>query len=197
MQQQINLLSPGLIPPKAQVTAQQALVGCAALGLLLLAWSAWQGYGLYQDRNALATLNKELATLSAANDKLRQLAQRKANPQLAQRVAAMRERKNEEQQLRHVLVDLERGQGFTRHFSNLALVQVDGLWLDNFEFAGGGRRVTLRGYAHHADKVPEFLQRLAAGNGFAGHTFDEFELTQTKDGILRFAIIGPHATEPA
>ena len=71
------------------------------------------------------------------------------------------------------------------------MVQGDGLWLDGLTFGLGDQDVALRGYAFSASRVPEFLQRIAIGSGFAGQTFDRFELTEAKDGNVRFEIVGP------
>lgn len=191
MEQQINLLSAGLIPPRATVTSIQVLGACGAMAGLLLLWSAWQGYGLYTDQQELASVTAEVRVLTEANTKLREMAQRQPNPTLAQNVAFLMQRKREEQQLSAILAELETSQGFTRYLSELSLVQVDGLWLDGLAFGQGDADVALRGYAFSASKVPEFLQRIARGTGFAGQTFDRFELTESKDGNVRFEIVGP------
>lgn len=191
MQQQINLLSAGLIPPRATVTSSQVLTACGVFVGLLLLVSAWDGYGLYADQQTLASVKSEVKVLSDANTHLREMAQREPNPSLAQSVAFLIQRKREEQQLRAILSDLETGQGFTSYLTELSLVQVDGLWLDGLAFGQGDADVAFRGYAFSASKVPEFLQRIAYGSGFQGQTFDRFELTEAKDGNVRFEIVGP------
>jgi hypothetical protein len=191
MQQQINLLSAGLIPPRATVTSSQVLTACGVFAGLLLLISAWDGYGLYADRQTLASVKAEAKMLSDANTQLRDMAQREPNPSLAQSVAFLIQRRREEQQLRAILAELETGRGFTHYLTELSLVQVDGLWLDSLVFGQGDADVALRGYAFSASKVPEFLQRIAHGSGFQGQTFDRFELTEAKDGNVRFEIVGP------
>lgn len=191
MQQQINLLSAGLIPPRETVTSSQVLAACGLFAGLLLLISAWDGYGLYVDREELASVKAEVKVLSAANTHLRDMAQREPNPSLAQSVAFLMQRKREEQQLSSILAELETSQGFTHYLTELSMVQVDGLWLDGLAFGQGDADVALRGYAHTASKVPEFLQRIAYGSGFRGQTFDRFELTEGKDGNVRFEIVGP------
>ena len=74
---------------------------------------------------------------------------------------------------------------------------MDGLWLDGLVFGQGDADVAFRGYVFSASKVPEFLQRIAQGSGFQGQTFDRFELTEAKDGNVRFEIVGPVTKDTA
>ena len=61
--------------------------------------------------------------------------------------------------------------GFSDHFAGLARQHIDGLWFTEIQLRKGGGELALMGRTRAPEYVPQFLQKLAKEEVFAGHHF--------------------------
>lgn len=194
--QHVNLLTPDLRPQREHFTFRKLMLCWAGFSALLLMWSGWNGWNWFElDRNR-AALASDVAQLQSANAELAAQAARAPEPELASSVAELRAARVEQELLKELLAKVATSDGFSERLRDLAAFKQQGLWLDSFTFAEGGRQVRLAGYSESADRVPAFLAALSAGKGFNGYNFDGFELRDADNDLLQFEVSGPKDLEP-
>ena len=191
MHQSINLLQADLLPKRDLASFKHVALLTAVSVSLLLGFSAWDWHQMTQDEAHLKRLKQELAVLTASNNDLKQRSSATPDPDLQRVVEQLGKRESDEQQLAQVLISLDLSEGFASYLDDLSRVHVPGLWLEQIQLEAGGREVALSGYAHSADKVPQFLKDLSRGEGFRGHVFDHLELKAQDNGALAFALRSP------
>lgn len=193
MMQQVNLLSEDLEPHVEPLTLGQLAVGWGALVGMLLLVSAWQGFGLWRLADERAERAAELSALARRNADLQAEVRTEPQPELVREVAALRDEFRLQSRLVDVVEDYEHADdgGFSGFLTDLASRPVEGLALDRIELTRGGSHIRLSGETEAPVHVPQLLKRLADGESFRGHRFDEFRLQAEDTGLLRFDIVGP------
>jgi hypothetical protein len=189
--QQVNLYRDDVIlrAPKLDARALLQLLG-ALVGALLLAtaalgiWDRLQAHSLASLRADAAAGERSVAELEARYAVLSDSAALDA--QVARLESDLRAREH--------LIELIRASsanrtGFSPQLEGLALGRVDGMWLDSFGFAHGGRTLELAGRSLRADLVPGFVLELGKQAPFAGTEFDALLLERPEgSAALRFEI---------
>lgn len=198
MQQQIDLLTDDLKRRKELLTFSNMLFIWAAFSVVLVLFTGWDGIGLYQLSTTHEESEQKTKILARANQVLKEQVDVGMDAELQREVEALRKRQAEQRQLLSVLVGYqsERNEGFSAYLKELAEHSVDDMWLKEITFEHGGERIRLKGMTTDAVKLPEFLQRLSAGERFHGHLFDDFEIREAESGVLEFDITGPHEVAP-
>ncbi|MGI9328046.1 MAG: PilN domain-containing protein [Pseudomonadales bacterium] len=189
--QHVNLLSDDLRPRRDPFTMREMLLVWVAFIVLLLLWSAWQGFGWWQLKTDRGRIAAEVAQIEAANATLVQNSKKEPDPELVSNVAELQAARREQALIRELLSGVATSDGFSSRLQDLAQFKVDGLWLQSFSFAAGGEQISLSGYSEKAATVPVFLSALSAGPGFSGYAFDSFEIRDSEDDLIEFEISGP------
>lgn len=201
MAQQINLLSPAFQKPRDWLTLKAvaaAVLGTAALMLLLGAWLAWQ----LAPGAAVSTAGDAAGKGAAADGGLQQAQAQVADlkARLAERrramAAEMRRVREVEQAIARVQQALRPGAGgeggdgvaaghsdddapYSSYFEALAHQAHASLWITGFSVSADGRQLELRGQALDAAVLPDYLNRLNAEPLFKGRRFDHLSLGRT------------------
>lgn len=126
-------------------------------------------------------LDNQLQSVSAEQTAIsEQLAAAKAkkarlenNPQLDQSIASLEREVNFRRRLLDTIAPqgASPGKGFAEHLSGLARQHIDGLWFTEIQLQDGGHQMALLGQTRQPEYVPQYLQKLADEEVFAGHRF--------------------------
>lgn len=178
MAQQINLLSPALRRPRDWLslrTVFAAVVGAAALLLLLGVWLAWQLDTSHQGEVAAQDAGLQQAQAQVATLKTRLAERRLAMDSEMRRVREI------EQAIARVQQALHQGEHaddepYSAYFEALSNQAHGSLWITGFSVSADGRQLELRGQALDAAVLPDYLGRLNAEPLFQGRRFDHLTL---------------------
>jgi Tfp pilus assembly protein PilN len=192
--QQINLHQPIFRQQRALFSARIVLriAGIWALALgVIWGLSLWRD-GLLAGEQARLERNRDFAAAQ-----LKELTGTAADParsqQLEAEVATLSSQRAQKEGVLRVLMrgDLGGTTGFAPHMETLARRRIDGVWLTRVTLSAGGQEVSLGGRTLDAERLPEFLERLAADDeeGLRGARFGEVRLERADDGeSLRFEL---------
>lgn len=178
MAQQLNLLSPAFVRPRDWLTLRTvigAVIGVAALLLLLGGWLAWQVDPAHQGEAAGQDAGLQQA-LAQVTDLKARLAERRRNME-----TEMRRVREVEQAIVRVQQALNQGEEgdaapYSAYFEALANQAHASLWITGFSVSANGRQLELRGQALDAAMLPDYLGRLNAEPLFKGRRFDHLIL---------------------
>ena len=158
--------------------AQTAL---AVLGLVLLSLLGLWGMG--QGKVAAARAAEAVSALQVqhANAKL-QMQTQQSGSDLAAKIAAIKPQAEAAQKILAQTGDLGDQQGYARHFSSLASITGDDLWLTNVTVDKAGKAVRISGRALHKESVMRYAQRLNDLFAGDGVQFTALELSSESAG---------------
>lgn len=185
--QQINLLTPALLPARSRYPAAVLLAVLAAVVAVEtpVAWWYWQDKAQAMARHARVlaafdTLNAQVQErdLQASLATDRADATDGSVAQAGERLHAWAEQ-------------ILRAPPPSSRLLGLAEARLDGVWLNEIELTRHGFR--LKGQALTADLLPEYLRRLAAQPGLAGTPIAKLAIESAEDGgSVGFAIESSH-----
>ncbi|MBK7951735.1 MAG: PilN domain-containing protein [Deltaproteobacteria bacterium] len=162
----------------------RVLQAAAVLGLLVVAYCAYEGFRLYGDRQALGAMiveERELEqTLASAAAEAEQAGLANAAPADPTALRAHRDARLA------LLRDLgQQRPGTASSFSSLlvglARQDLDGVWLERIELSESGEALSLTGRTLEAEDVPKLLRGLRDEPAFAGRKFGTLAIERTKD----------------
>ena len=170
--------------PRSFVTKPQSAWGLTALVMVLAVVAMVVRTGNLEHKLAQATIERD--HLQAETNRLAgQLASRKPDPELAEKVAAL---EADIASRKEVMSTLGAGvigdtRGFSEHLTAFARQSFSGIWLTGLRVAAAGQDVVLEGRAVRPELVPSYLQRLNREAVMQGHAFAELEMSrpQQKD----------------
>jgi hypothetical protein len=184
MFQQVNLYQPIFREEQKLFSATTIGIGLAAVTLGLLTFAAYAGW-------RVALLDRQLHTVRTQADLRMRLAAESqglyAGGASAESLRAhvetlALELERRQQALRYLKSGAAgvRG-GFAARVEALAREQLDGLWLTGATFTAESGRFSLAGSAVSAQRVPEYLARLANEPALAGAKLESLEIHRPKD----------------
>ena len=165
--QQINLLTLELAPKSDPLVARHLVMAWCGFGLVLALITGWHGLSLWGLHTEMASTRSAVDQLRVENNTQRQNI---VDPQsLRDRIAELREQQLEQDQLMRMLRAEQETAGFSAYLSGLARAKVEGLWLSEISIVHNpASRLTLKGTALDAIRIPELLHNLAGEDHFAG-----------------------------
>ena len=185
MTQQINLYLEAFRRRRDPFAALPIGLGLLALVVVLGGLSgllAWQARSAQARVEALESERQSVQ--SALGEQQQRLEALRAAQERDDGLQALRAELSAKQRL----VDyLESGRfgtrgGFSAYLEGLARTTVEGLWLDRVELRAGARRIRLGGHALAPERVPGFLEGLAARETFSGYRFRTVRIDRAEDG---------------
>ncbi|MDR1462166.1 MAG: PilN domain-containing protein [Azoarcus sp.] len=181
MSQQINLFNPALRPRRDWLSLKALILSTMALVAVLALIGAW---GIYTERQALASLNARESTWQEAQGRLKDLAARQISqapdPQLEQQIAQRRTWLEHRRQALLILKNDSTSQpdGFSSIMTALARQTPEGLWLTGFDIqSGSGGAILLRGRLVSENLLPNFVERLNHEADLRGRRFAALEVS--------------------
>jgi len=190
MRQQVNLLTPELLPKPERLSLQQLLgIWCLFCAALLIG-SAFNGWRLWSLERGVADLQGQWRELEQHNNELEAELIREPEAVLAAQVADLTRRAQQRQQLLELLdADAPRGTtSFSGVLGDLARYPVPGLWFDGIRLEHAGQTLALEGRAMNPARLPELLKALKRTRHIAGRRFDRLQLEQDPEGGVRFLL---------
>lgn len=177
MSKQINLLARAQAAP--ELSALRALIGLGVMFAAFLGYAAFAWFGTARLEDTAAQSNAQLAAEKAA---LRALEQKLgARPKLADIVAqidALKAQAGESQEILNLLRSGGGGsEGYSGHFTALARISEDGVWLTGVKIGNAGKTVSLAGRSLRHESVLRYAQRLNQQFSAYGVQFGAVELT--------------------
>lgn len=174
MSQQINLLprEDHSVSPMVMVLIGWALVA----GVVFAIWGVNQ-VRLAAAREAEAASALELkqakATIQQRDDKAKEL---------ADEIEALRPYATAAKQLLDLAENLGSSKGYTAHFSTLASVTEEGLWLTKVDISKSGKNLQVAGHSLNNDAVMRYSRSLNTVFAEQGMQFTSIELTPQTAG---------------
>lgn len=181
MSQQINLLVSG---------RRRSLSGASVLAIPGLAFIVLLGIWINGHQEVARLQAAEAASarrLLDANAAL-QARSRSTGSELVAEVAALRQQAEAAQKIRSMAADLGDAQGYSRHFSTLARIREDGLWLTKVAIGHGGQSFSLGGLTLRKDAVMRYAERVNAAFADEGVQFTMVELGAESAGRVENGI---------
>ncbi len=187
MRQQINLYQP-IFREQRRIFSSRTIA--LAIAVISLALAALWGYGTWK----VGRLEREVAQI-ARDDKARatNLANGSAafaaqsNPaEIEARIKALSEQLDRQARALNALRSGAAGStdGFAARLEALARRHVDGLWLEQLAFGGGGHSMSVSGSTIDSRLLPRYLEELQEEPALAGARFDKVEIAEPKDAVL-------------
>jgi len=180
--QQVNLYHDELKNKKIKYSAVMSLQLCLVIVVGFSALSGFKSYQIQQQELALQEAKNTQAKLNAEKTKI-EASRGKKDVVLAKKITGKTKELSNKQKVLNILNQDEFGNadGFSGLVGGLARQRLEGLWLTNLRFAGGGTDISLQGITSKASLLPKYLQRLSAEKAFAGMTFKNLKMNRNKD----------------
>lgn len=192
--QQVNLLSPELMPKSEPMLGRQLALVWGAFAAVLAVFSMWQGVSLVFLEEDLAAVEAEVRAIDAANRSVKE-SERQDVASAINDLERLRREHTERNALVEILSGYRRTEGFSGHLKSLARSHVEGLWLSEIRIdhtVGQAPTIMLKGAAEKAQRVPDYIHNLAADQYLAGQRFDRFQLSIDEENeLVQFELIGP------
>jgi cell division protein FtsB len=177
MVQHINLLSKRRTR-KGLMAVALVLLGLWALALAAMAVSGeWR---LQQHRSQLAQVRQSVGELKATLEKKRQEVGLSNSEATAKQVALLRSQLDARREWADLLQKGELGQpgGYAQWFETLAMVHVEGAWLQGLDIGRAGQSVSITGKSLNADAVLRYIEQLNEAFKPMNVRFSAMEITQ-------------------
>lgn len=196
MRQQVNLLTPELLPKPERLSLRQLLAVWGVFCAVLTALSAYSGWRQWALEEELAALQSRSQALEGGNQRLEAELLELPDAVLAAQVADLARQARQRQQLLEALHDETPRQsaGVAGVLGDLARYRVPDLWYDGIRVEHGGRSLALEGRTLDPARVPELLKTLRQTGHIAGRRFERLELEQHPDGGVRFLLASAEAS---
>lgn len=190
MRQQVNLLTPELIPVPERLPLRQLLLLWGACCGLLLAVSAVAGWQLGRLEEQAATLEADWHQARAGNEKLQAAQRKEPDALLVAQLDDLERRYEQRQRLLRLLSESapEPGRGFADVMRDLARHPGDGLWLDRIRIDRNGGNFALNGVSRDPDRLPPWLQALSGAPSVAGRRFEHLHVERDETGHAVFEV---------
>ena len=175
MSQQLNLL------PQAKSRRSPATVALLILGVVALAlfatWGVKRGVlaGARADEAASAAQLKEVTAQFEQRFRARAA-------QINAEIEALKPRAAEAQQVIVLAAGVGSPEGYSPHFSSLAAVREEGLWLSEVTVGQAGKSLQLTGQALDKDAVLRYTQRLNTALAASGIKLTTLDMTSQPFG---------------
>ena len=182
--QQVNLLTPDLVPAKNWLSVQSMAIVTGVFVVGLLSFSGMQSIKAAKLEQVRSESELKLSELNAV---------RGTEPPTQSSVRAeldqLQQARLEQEKLLRRLVAQEQYDRFSPFLLGLASARVDGLWLYEIDIRmlQGQLLIGLKGRAVHADRLPELLQHLGNQEVFQGYEFSEL-IVDRHEQLLHFSI---------
>lgn len=200
--QQVNLYQDELRAKKLNYSA----VMLVQLSLIfVIVFSLVTGFSYFQlqqhQTNLVDSQQKQKSAMASLQKTQSELALRKKDASLAQRIVNKTKELSNKQKVLNILSLDEFGntKGFIEHVSGLARQRLDGLWLTQIRIASGGTDISLKGTTSKPALLPKYLQRLSAEKAFVGTEFESLLMArqEKKKQWLNFSLQNIKAEEGA
>ena len=189
--QEVNLLSPELVPEHDPFTLRELGIATAVMLLFLSCFSLWQAYGLWKAEQIFEAEEKKLAFLDQEISQLQSATNREPDSALVQMLATLVSKREEQHHLAEVLEKEPINHGFEGHLTDLASIDMRSLWFDSISLDNGGKSISLKGFSESAEQVPLYLSMLSEGQAFAGYSFDGLKIKRETGVLVSFEVLGP------
>lgn len=184
MSQQLNLL----VVKKSGPTP--ALVSLMILGAVVCALLVVWGV----KRNTLQSARAEEVATSAQLKQVSAQLEEKIRARLAAlnaEIAALRGKADAAQQVLTMAAAMGRPGGYSQHFSSLAAVREEGVWLTELNVTQAGKALQLSGFALDKDAALRYVHRLNAEFAGEGIKLTSLDLTPQPLGAASVATTAP------
>lgn len=177
MSQQINLLVQEAIAPA--LSALRALIGLGVMLVAFLGYATYTWLGTARLGDTVAQSDAQVAAEKAALQALEQkLAARPKLPDILAQIEALKPLAGESQEIVNLLRSGGGGsEGYFAHFTTLARISENDVWLTGVKIANAGKAVSIAGRSLHHESVLRYAQRLNEQFSAYGVQFTAVELT--------------------
>lgn len=185
----INLFQPELLPEKVLLTLPRLAIAWGVVLLIMFSWSVKIHYTQNSLKGKLTVLRQENNSSTAQLDTLTaQLAARKVDSQLTEKLATIKLLLNNKQALHANLTNPNRTyvSGFAGAMDDLAKLHHQDIRLEVIHI--NNDNMTFSGLALTPESVPAWLAGFENSALLSGKSFSRFKLSENKENVTEFMV---------
>ena len=184
MHQQINLYQPMFREQKVIFSAMTMLQVGVFLLIVFAGLYAYEANQIKQYQKQLASMDNELAQLSAQAGALSGAKKQSKSKLLEREIAKLSKELEQRERISNILGRRSFGnsEGFSSYLEAFARGHVQGTWLTSVNIKQGGAALGLKGKTLSSELVPVYIQKLAEEKSLDGSAFNVMELARVETG---------------